>query len=278
MKEKDIFSITASDGTVLEAAHWKSDKPKAVIALVHGFGDHKDRFAHVAKQFTAKQMDVVAVDMRGHGKSGGKRGDIPSYAQVLEDVEYMIRHCREQFIDLPIFLYGHSWGGAIALRFAMNENRMEISGLIATSPWLRLAFDPPKWKEKLGDLMLNIWPSLTLANELDSNELSHDPKVKESYDTDPLVMHKISPRLFRQTSDNGEWILANANQLKTPVLLVHGEMDKIISFDATKELASKINVKDAEFKALANCKHEPHNEVDSKKIVGYLVDWVEKRL
>ena len=68
----------ALDGLNIYAQTWEPDSsPTAVVCLVHGLGEHSGRYAHVAERLNQGGYAVIASDLRGHGKTEGKRGHSP---------------------------------------------------------------------------------------------------------------------------------------------------------------------------------------------------------
>ena len=84
------FELTweGKDGIKFFSQGWEpSDKkPKAVVALIHGLGDHTGRFTHVGKAMTDAGYALIGFNLRGHGKSGGARGHSPSLDAYLQDI------------------------------------------------------------------------------------------------------------------------------------------------------------------------------------------------
>ncbi|MEL6536697.1 MAG: alpha/beta fold hydrolase, partial [Bacteroidota bacterium] len=203
----DIFTLTATDGHALYAKHWlPDDAPKAILVIIHGFYEHLGRYEHVAQGFIDQGYGAYAIDQRGHGQTKGKRGH-GVLSQVLNDIETLLMHVRAEHTTIPIILYGHSWGGCNVSHFLLRKTTNELSGAILSSPWLRLALIPPKGKERLGNIMAKIWPSLTVANQLAPGSLSRDPAVEKAYLDDPLVHIKISAGIFKEITDVGPWII-----------------------------------------------------------------------
>ena len=271
------FDLKANDGLILKAKTWLPETPpKAVVCLVHGMGEHQNRYIHVAQAFTENDIALFTYDLRGHGISDGKRGHSPSFDQLLDDVERSLRNARSVYTDLPIILYGHSLGGNIVCNYILKRNTQELVGAVATSPWLRLAFDPPAWKVKLGNLMTNIFPSLTQPSKLDASLLSTDHEVAKIYTQDPLVHDKISAAMFNGVFNAGLWALDNASKLKIPLLIYHGDKDGITSAAATGEFAKSAGEL-AEVRTWEGMFHETHNEKDKEQVINYLVSWIKKK-
>ena len=128
---------------------WKAKNTKAVVVLAHGMGEHSERYKHVAKRLNDNDFSVVAFDHFGHGKTTGKRGHNPSFEAVLESISMTIEKAKELFPNIPVFLYGHSMGGNAVINYALKKTT-PLQGIIATSPFLKLAFEPPKIKLVIG--------------------------------------------------------------------------------------------------------------------------------
>ncbi|MGB1043400.1 MAG: lysophospholipase, partial [Tenacibaculum sp.] len=204
--------------TELYGQTWAVNTTKAVVVLVHGMGEHSARYKHVAKKITDNNFSVVAFDHFGHGKTEGKRGHNPSFNAVLESVTKTIEKAKELFPEKPIFLYGHSMGGNVVINYSIRKKH-DLKGTIATSPFLKLAFEPPKIKLAFGKIIQKIAPSITMGNELDANHISRDKTEVEKYINDPLVHDKISPNFSLTFIDTGKWAIENANKLNSPMHL-----------------------------------------------------------
>ncbi len=140
------FKFRTFDGLQLFGQSWQpEDQPRAVICLVHGMGEHSGRYGHVADRLTQACYSVFAFDLRGHGKSPGPRGHTPSYEALLNDVNFFLNEVDKNFPELPLFLYGHSLGGNLVLNYVISR-QPKLKGVIVTGPWLRLAFEPPRFK------------------------------------------------------------------------------------------------------------------------------------
>ncbi|MBE9509660.1 MAG: alpha/beta hydrolase [Bacteroidetes bacterium] len=270
------FELYASDNLKLFGHSWQPDTEaaKASVVLVHGMGEHIMRYDHWAEKFVNKGYAVTSMDHRGHGRSEGKRGHIPSYESLLQDVDMLIKKSLEFFPKKPIILYGHSLGGNIVLNHALT--RKNISRYIVTSPWLQLSFKPSSIKLVLAKAMKRILPGLLQPSGLNIGNISHDPEVVKAYENDPLVHDRISVRMFISVYTRGEWALANAGKLDRSVLLMHGGDDKITSSDASRRFAEKAG-KNVELKIWEGMYHELHNEKIKDEVFGYIIDWLKKQ-
>lgn len=265
------------DGIDLYARAWEPEqKAKAVVCLVHGHGEHIARYEHVALALTNAGYAMIAYDQRGHGKSGGARGHTPTYDALMDDIAALLSQAETRYPGLPRFLYGHSMGGNEVINFALRR-KPDLAGVIATGPWLKLAFEPPAMQVILGRMMNRIAPGFTQNSKLDAAALSHDPKLVEAYKNDPLVHDKISARLFVEIYESGDWALAHAADFSLPLLLMHGSADRLTSANASREFAKNggknitLHIWDGDF-------HEIHNELDQAEVFQMMIHWLNARL
>jgi alpha-beta hydrolase superfamily lysophospholipase len=264
------------DDLEMYARGWKPDAPKAVVVLVHGHGEHVNRYNHVAAAFTQAGYAMQAFDLRGHGQSAGQRGHAPVYESLMNDITDFIADAQKRYPGLPVFLYGHSMGGNQVINYVLRSPQ-GLKGVIATGPWLKLAFDPPVVQMMAMKLLNSLAPSFALASGLSQASLSRDPEVVSRYAADPLVHDKISPRLYSGISVSGLWALEHAAELKIPMLLMHGSGDKITSAPASQEFAQKAG-------NLVNLRiwdgfyHEIHNEPEKAEVIQMMISWMDKQM
>ena len=275
---KETFNLIDADGRKLHACKWKTDSdPIAVVAIIHGLSDHTGRYEHFSEFLNKNRIAVIGMDYQGHGKSPGKRGYARSYELLLSNIENLLIEARLDFINTPLFLYGHSLGGNIVANYILRHQSKEITGSIISAPFLELAFNPPTWKMKLAKILNSAWPSLTLSNELDPMELSHDPLVGKAYLEDPLVHGKISVGVYNNAIIQGNWALENARLLNYPTLIMHGSDDRLTSHKASERFAKEAGSL-ATIKIWEGLRHEIHNENNKEEIMNFMCDWIRKYL
>jgi alpha-beta hydrolase superfamily lysophospholipase len=151
-----------------------------------------------------------------------------------------------------------------------------VKGAIVTSPWLKLSFEPSKFKLALASVMKSILPGLIQPSGLVVEHISHDPEVVEKYKSDNLVHDKISVSLFNNAMNAGTYALAHASDLKVPLLLMHGSDDQICSPEGSREFASKTPL--AELKIWQDGYHELHNDTYKTEVFEYLMKWINSQL
>ena len=269
------WSWTNAEGLTFQSRIWEPDGGlRGVLVLVHGLGEHAGRYEAVGRRLAESDYALAGFDMRGHGRSAGPRGHTPGYDALLDDVAAFVPHVRLRFPGSPLFLYGHSLGGNLVLNFALRR-RPELQGVIATSPWLRVAVAPPPAKLLLARVLNKIAPAFTQEWELQTEDLSHDVRTAQAYDEDPLVHGRISARLFVALSDAGMWALQHAGDFPLPLLLMHGSADNVTSPEASREFAAHAGQR-VTWRLWDGLFHELHNEVSRDEVLDYVVRWLER--
>lgn len=269
------FNIKLSNGQILKGMiQSPGENAKAVIILIHGIGEHVQRYNYWADLFKKEGIGFAGVDLPGHGRSEGKRGHIKNYSQLAEMIDILLTSCRKTFPGVPVFLYGHSLGGGILLDYILKKNP-KIKGAIASAPLLRLGFEPPKSKLILASVMRYLLPGLIQSTGLNTAYLSHDLNVVEKYKTDPLVHDKISVSLFQGSMEAASYSLLHAVELKVPTLIIHGSDDMLTSPEGSKEFAGKTKM--AELKIWEGGYHELHNEPFKEEVFRYIINWINKQ-
>lgn len=268
------------DGMNLSGYIWEAkENPKAIINLVHGFGEYMQRYDHWAKRFAERGFQVHAIDYRGHGKSDGRRGHIHSFNDYLNDIDVLVKESKKLHPELPQFIYGHSLGGNIVTNYILKREN-NFKGAVISSPWYKLSFDPSALILVLAKIMNKVYPKFTQNSNLDVKALSHDKEVVEDYLKDPMVHEKISARMYFEIYKAGHWVLENTEMINLPILIQHGNNDNITSCKASKEFYNKAKSlnKEIEYKEWEGMYHELHNELKNDEVFDVVSNWLEKRV
>jgi len=272
--QKIDFAWSTPRKIPIYACEWQPDSPaRAVIILVHGIGEHIGRYEHVAKMFTDNQYAMMGADLVGHGKSGGQRGHIDSYDDFLEIIDWLLLEAKNRYPGLPQFIYGHSLGGNLALYYNQKRSPL-IAGMIVTSPGLEPTNVPPL-KLALGKMMYTLYPRFKMTNSLDVTGLSRDARVIAAYQADPLVHPMISARLGLDLLTSGKAIRENCCETQIPLLILHGQKDRLVNIAGTREFTSHLTG-DVTFIEIPEGYHELHNEPNKDEIFQIWLDWLNK--
>lgn len=272
------FSWKSPAGKEIYAQGWEPQgKPRAIILLIHGMGEHSGRYAHVAEFFNKHGIAILAADSPGHGKSKGKRGHVPKYEQLLDNVVKLHSEATRKHSGVPVFLYGHSMGGAVVLQYMLRNPKNGLKGIIATSPALQLAFEPPAFKVLLGKVMRSIYPGFSQQNEINPQHISRDPAEVQKYINDKLNHNRITAETGMGFLEWGKDAIAKVGKIATPLLLMHGTGDQLTSHKGTEAFAAKAQG-DVTLKLWEGLFHEMHNEPEKMEVLQFILDWVNVKM
>ena len=271
------WSWKTRDGLEMQARDWAPEGPaRGLVLLVHGFDEHTGRYGPVGQALSAAGFILSGYDVRGHGASGGARVDVPAYQALLDDLATFLAAATTRHPGLPRFLYGHSMGGNQVLNFLLRQ-RPALAGAVATSPWLELAVTPPAWQLAAAGLAARLVPGLALPTGMDAGGISRDPAVVRAYLADPYVRGRITPRLLTGVLEAGRWALEHAGELGVPLLLLHGEADRVTSCPASARVAERAGGR-VTFRTWPGAYHELHHEPEKAEVLQVVVRWLEAHL
>lgn len=273
-------NLKSKDGIEFLARGWEPEsKPKAVIALIHGLGEHSGRYEHVAKALTDAGYVLASFDLRGHGKSSGVRGHFPSLDAVMQDIREFFIFLSQHYPVLPQFIYGHSLGGLLTLTYAL-KNKPRLKGVIATSAGLRSPLTEQKIKLFMVRLLGSLLPTTLLPSGLETAGISQDQAVIDRYNVDPLNHDRVSLAFGKAGLAAGDYVWSHADEFSLPLLIMHGTGDKVTyshGSDDFSKLAAKNNP-DVTLKLWDGMYHELHNEPVKEQVFQYMIEWLDRHL
>jgi alpha-beta hydrolase superfamily lysophospholipase len=270
------FSWRTSDGLNIQGHHWKVDAPIAAVGFVHGMGEHGARYAHVAAAFAEAGIASMAYDRRGHGQSDGERGHTISFEAFIEEIKSLVTQLKRIYPGIPVFLYGHSMGGNLVLNYLIDE-KVEVDGVIASAPWIELAFKPSPFKIQMGKLVRSLAPAMKMKNDLNPKHISRDPEMVQAYISDPLVHDKITPNTGVFMLDRASTLQSYAGDIEVPLLIMHGTGDQIISYKAAHAFAERVTGP-ISFKTWEGGYHEIHNDTNREEVIEYAKEWLLEQI
>lgn len=263
--------IKAADGTLIYVRFWPASKAKGQILLAHGHGEHSGRYEYVAQRLNAQGWDVIAPDHRGHGKSEGVRGHTPRWSDYVDDLHRAAQRFGRP--ELPRAILGHSMGGLIAVSYALTHGD-SLRALVLTGPLLKLALPVPLVKALVGRIFSNLVPALSLPTGLDSKAVSRDADVVAAYEQDQLVHDKASSRWFTEMLAAMEAAHAGAASLPMPVLVFHGEADRLTHIEGSRTFCTGLTHPDSRFQGWTECYHEIMNEPEKEQVLDEIIAWL----
>ena len=276
-----MSEVTSLEGSWVEAPSrrvfsyriWRPKTPSTLLVIVHGFGEHSGRYVPFADTLAGQGICVAAPDLWGHGRSGGSRGDVGSVSQCVTSLQAMTQQVLlPESGQMTYGVFGHSFGGLVAIQWAMHQSR-PLQRVVVQSPLLEVGFPIPRWKKIAASLFARCWPTATLATGLDVRDLSHDPRVVQAYQTDPLVHSAMSARTYQSILQSRDDALRRAETIRVPVLLLYGTEDRMISVGAAQRWFDRLRC-EKRCVAFPGCFHELHHEPVQGDVSQLVRDWV----
>lgn len=274
--------LQASDGLMLHMHTWRpadTHAPlRAVVAIVHGMGEHGARYASLAGHFASLGIATVAYDLRGHGRSGGSRLFVKQFDEYLDDTEIFLTQVRTTFGPTPLFLLGHSMGGAIAALYAITRAPANVRGLMLSSPALGPGEPVAPWMMAAGRWVSRWLPKVPVF-KVDPALISRDKRVVEAARQDPLNAYRGTPaRTAAELLDAMARIHANADALQLPLYVFHGTADRLTAPWASEQFHGNAGSKDKTLRLYPGGFHETLNDLDRQTVIDELTQWLLRHL
>jgi alpha-beta hydrolase superfamily lysophospholipase len=274
---RDVI-VPTRDGLHLKARWWTVRQPRGVVVVAHGLGEHGGTYAHLAEAVGgALELDFFALDFRGHGRSPGRRGVVRRYQDLVEDLRAVVEFARARRPDVPLFVLGHSNGGQVVLRLAL-EPPQGVAAVIASNPSIRIAMHVPPAKLKLGKFLHSFLPWMTLRADARSEWMTRDPQMQTIHRSDGLRHNRISAPLFFGMVEGGEMLLSRAGEIRVPLLMLVSGQDPVVCPLSNREFYDRLGSEDKLFVLYPKMLHEPFNELGREQVFNDLIGWLEPRL
>jgi alpha-beta hydrolase superfamily lysophospholipase len=277
MMEERTGTLEVPGGLRLFFRSRLTEESRGRLLAVHGHGEHSGRFGRVAECAAAAGLDFHAFDLRGHGRSGGRRGHARSFDLLLSDLDSIRRRVGSDETKLPTFLFGHSLGGLIVGRYVQEYGFPTLGGTVLVAPFVDLALRPPTWKLRFADVADRLLPSLTMDNEIRAEMLSRTREEREERENDPLVHSRMSARLWGEMRRNAGVLVRRAEQSRTHFLLQLAGADRVVSTPAALDLGTRLGG-NARVVVYDDAYHDVYHDPAGGEAAADLVHWLGERL
>ncbi|MFT3792254.1 MAG: alpha/beta hydrolase [Rudaea sp.] len=270
--------LAGSGGIRLFSRSWRADDSRASVVIVHGVGEHSGRYAHVARRLVAAGCSVHAIDLRGHGRSQGRRAVVDRFANAVEDIDRLVERVRAESPGRPLYMLGHSMGGALSLNYAL-EHGDKLSGLALSAP--AVALDGAPWIVRQSSKLLSLVAPNLGAVAVNAQWISRDRDVVSDYVADPLNWHgRLPVRTVGELVTSAERLPKRLASLDLPILLMHGTDDRLAGISGSRMVHAGVSSTDKKLLEYKGLYHEIFNElpVDRKRVLDDLVVWIEARI
>ncbi len=263
-------------GVALFEQSWRPEAPpRAVLVAMHGLKDHSSRYGDFAHRLVARGFAVHAFDMRGHGHSSGRRATLDSFDDLTGDLALFMDRVRQRDPGVPVFLLGHSVGGAIVTLYTL-ERRPDLAGLIVLAPALRV--DRMPLEAAATPIAAALMPNFPVVNTPDE-DFSRDPAVVREMANDPLVYHSVGPaRTAAALVDAIGHIWERADTLDVPVLGLHGTVDRLTDPRGTAALIRRARTRDRTLLLYRGLVHDLIHEPEREQVMSDIERWLDEHL
>lgn len=247
----------------LQATVHHAEQPRALLVLVHGFGEHSGRYGRTIRFLTDRGISVATYDLRGHGTAPGPRAKVAMETHIADNLavrDAVVEWSRSDegagAQSLPRLLMGHSMGGLIAGESALRRP-WDLKGLILSSPGLVVGEGTPAPLRAVAPFIARLLPFLPVE-KLDPNDISGVPEYVADYTSDPLVHHKGVPALSAGTMlAGGLRLIERSRTLRLPTLVLNGSADTITYPSGARRFAQ-----------IAGSDHDPRPEITYREFEG----------
>jgi len=265
--------FTGHDGVSLFRRTWPAaGAPRGLLINLHGLGDHSGLYPTVSGHFTARGFAVHAFDLRGNGRSPGRRGHVGAWREYREDLRCFVRAIRAETPGLPLFILGHSLGGLVVLDYALHYAE-GIRGVLASAPPLgRLGVPAPLLL--LGRFASRVWPSFSLETGMDLSGLARDPAIAAEVLADPLFHRCGSARLSTEVAATFARVQAGAARFPLPLLLLHGSADRMVPPDGSREFVARARGRDVRLIEYGGAYHALFADQGRERVLADVEEWI----
>lgn len=293
--------LDSSNNYKLSLTVFEATDAKAVLQIIHGMQEHKERYYPFAEFLSSKGYSVVVSDMRGHGKNApilGHIADKEGEKILIEDQRNIYNYIKGRFPGLPVYLFGHSMGSIIA-RVLLQTNSADykktiLSGYVSPNPaspvavglgnMVRGTKGSQKSSKLLASLALGPYSKAVKERKTDLDWLSSNEENVKNYIADPLCGIAFSngsfSALFHLLNVMGKAKKYTSVNADMPILLAGGEDDPCTGGEKGRASSKKV-LEAAGFKSISvitykGMRHEILNEIDNKKVYEDMLNFLNQ--
>ncbi|WP_045234153.1 alpha/beta hydrolase [Deinococcus pimensis] len=249
---------------------------RAAVLLVHGYGEHSGRYAHVVDALAREGLAVFTYDHRGHGRSGGPRA-LLRLSELVDDHVTARAWLRRERPDLAVFALGHSLGGLVTATSVLRDPR-GLAGVVLSSPALMVGHTEPAWRKRLARVLSGVLPG-ALVGRVEDGVLSRDPRSDEVFRADALnYSGPVKARSAYEMMAGGEAVLARLGSWRLPTLVIHGDADRLITIEGSRRFVAGITSEDRELWESPGGYHELFNDLEQEAAIRKVTDWISARV
>lgn len=279
IQRAEFLLKTPDSGDNIYLQRWKRDDwpSDATILITHGVAEHSECYNHTAEALANQRFQVFAWDLPGHGKSYGQRGYVKSFDEFTSRMDFVVNEVKKLIPDdQPLYLFAHSLGGLITLKYVLDYPKTPVKAVLLSSPALGVKVQVPVIKDRAARILNIVAPKLTIPHELNFEDLSRDRAMISNYSKDPLRHKKYSAPLYLGILSAMEEVHARAHHIEIPIYIQAAGQDRIVDTVATQQFFKRLGSSNKKMKVYEDSFHEIFNDINRQEVVDDLVGYLRQ--
>jgi lysophospholipase len=287
----ETTAFSTKDGLKLFAAHHLLSNPRGRVVILHGFAEHLRRYDKLVAELMDAGFACHLFDLRGHGRSEGRRGHVSRFPEYLDDLDFFVRETTqrvsstsdttdarvEQGLEAPLFVLAHSLGGLIVLNYVLHRPRV-FDALAVSSPFLAPAFKLPPLAKEVGAIAAYVMPTFSLKSVIQPDWLTRDGSIVTAYKQDPLVSSTVTTGWWQAVRDAQAQVLERAGEIRTPALFLLGDADRLADWRHSRSVFERLGSLNKRLQVYPGFFHEVLNELGREQVIKDLISWFTSNL
>lgn len=255
---------------------WLSNRARGTVIIVHGAGEHHERYQWLIQYLNSQNLHVVSGDLPGHGRTRGRRGHIDHFDDYIETVYEWYKEAVSY--QLPVFLFGHSMGGLISIR-ALMEKYLPMNGVVLSSPCLGLYEYPNKVLDVLSRATHRLLPSWSVDTGITAEKITRNKEIRRLYEQDELIVHQVTARWYQELLKAMKKVMLETERFPdVPLLLMQAGEDYIVDKEATHRWFNRLMIHDRSLKEWKGLYHELLSEPEREEVFRFMMNFIHQRL
>lgn len=270
------------DGIRLRCRSWLSGHLRCAVILIHGAGEHIDKYRHLGPPLIRENIGLISFDLRGFGKSEGRRGHVSRFDKYLEDVDHVVRFFKQTLRGVRFFLVGHSLGGLIAARYAQTRPD-GIDGIVLSAPALGLRIPIPHPVHRMIRLLGRMVPEFEVNPYQLITRARQFPLLRRIVDCqtgdpeeDPLTPSRYSFGWVKELIIHSKEAMHLAERVTVPTLCLCGEKDAVIHPDTVRTFLNRTAAVNKEWLLFPEADHCLLHPESPAAVINALIGWLKR--
>jgi alpha-beta hydrolase superfamily lysophospholipase len=273
-------SFISHDGTELPLIIWQpEDETKFIFVALHGFNDYANFIKRGAQYFTRHNIAVYAYDQRGFG-NGPVRGRWGGVEAMAEDLATLIRLIADKHPSIPVYLLGHSMGGAVVIQAMTGDQAPSVAGAILAAPAVWARSTQPFYQNFVLWVGAHTMPWIELTGDSLDRQPSDNIEMLREQGRDPQVIKETRIDTIYGLQNMMDAGYNKAEGFSLPTLVLYGDNDEIIPREPVLDVYHRFPETYPGSKQLIlyeNGYHMLMRDLQAEKVLQDIVDWVNEQ-